>query len=66
VEKNKVDIGSEELLTTSELAIRLKVKSSWIYSQSNELGVIRLGKYLRFSWNRVLQRLDKRSGKLGY
>jgi hypothetical protein len=50
---------SEELLTVSELAVRLKVKRSWVYSHSGDLGALHLGKYIRFEWERVLQRLAK-------
>ncbi len=47
------------LLTVDEVAGRLHVKCSWVYSHSAELGAYRLGKYLRFSWERVLERLHK-------
>lgn len=48
---------TEELLTVSEIAERLQVKVSWVYARADELGAYRLGKYLRFDWNRVLERL---------
>ena len=47
-----------ELLTVEELALRLRVKRSWVYLHADTLGVFRLGKYLRFSWPRVLQHLE--------
>jgi excisionase family DNA binding protein len=48
---------TQELLTVSELAERLQVKVSWVYTHADELGAYRLGKYLRFDWYRVLERL---------
>ena len=53
------------LMTVEEVAIRLKLKKSWIYAHANDLGAYRLGKYLRFSWPRVLEHLDRGSGSLG-
>lgn len=50
-------IGDDELLTVPELAKRLRVRTSWIYGHADELGALRLGKYLRFLWNRVFSRL---------
>src|SRR5262245_46145348 len=50
--------NSPELLTVGEVAARLRVKDSWVYSHADDLGVYRLGKYLRFSWQRVLDRLE--------
>jgi excisionase family DNA binding protein len=43
----------EELLTIDELAVRLKVPKSWIYTHTRgrtkcRLPYIKLGKYLRF------------------
>jgi len=46
-----------ELLTVEEVAVRLCVSRNWVYTHASELGVYRLGKYLRFSWPRVLERL---------
>ena len=48
-----------EILTVEEIATRLKVKTSWVYTHADELGAYKLGKYLRFSWDRVLERLPK-------
>jgi hypothetical protein len=50
----------EGFLTVSEVAARLRVRSSWVYEHADDLGVYRLGKYLRFSWSRVLERLEHR------
>jgi excisionase family DNA binding protein len=45
------------LLTVEEVASRLRVKRSWVYSHADAIGAFRLGKYLRFSWETVLERL---------
>jgi hypothetical protein len=50
--------GSDEMLTVGEVAQRLRVAPSWVYGHSNLLGAYRLGKYLRFDWKRVLERLS--------
>jgi hypothetical protein len=52
------DDSAEILLTPEELAQRLKVKRSWVYMHANELGVMRLGKYLRFAWPETYSRLS--------
>jgi hypothetical protein len=52
---------TDEILTVSEIAERLRVPSSWVYSHTDLLGAYRLGKYLRFSWKRVMARLEARS-----
>jgi hypothetical protein len=52
-------MAAEELLTVSELASQLKLKTSWVYSHADDLGAFRLGKYLRFSLPRVMERLEK-------
>jgi hypothetical protein len=49
----------DDLLTVNEIAARLHLKTSWVYSHADELGAFRLGKYLRFSWKRVLEHLDR-------
>jgi len=46
-----------DLLTPPELARRLRLKTSWVYSHADELGVLRLGKYLRFDWDTVVMRV---------
>jgi hypothetical protein len=52
-------MASDELLTVGELAVRLKLKPSWVYSHADDLGAFRLGKYLRFSLPRVMERLER-------
>jgi hypothetical protein len=49
----------DEILTVHEIAGRLRVAPSWVYGHARLLGAFRLGKYLRFSWARVLERLDR-------
>ena len=51
------EAASRDLLDVDEVAARLRVKKSWVYSHVNDLGVIRAGKYLRFEWATVLARL---------
>jgi excisionase family DNA binding protein len=57
-----------ELRTVKELAEALKVKPSWIYGQTRKKGQgsmpkIRVGKYLRFSLEDVLEWLRKRQSE---
>ncbi len=47
-----------KLLTVAEVAARLGVKPSWVYAHADELGVYRMGKYLRFSWDRVVSGIE--------
>ena len=56
------------LLTVSELAAALKVKESWIYGETRKTGAgtiprIRVGKYLRFSLEEVMDWLKDRQEK---
>ena len=51
--------STQELLRVADLAKRLQVPRSWVYSHSEDLGAYKLGKYLRFDWERVLERLSK-------
>jgi hypothetical protein len=50
---------SAELLTVADVAARLRVKSSWVYQHADDLRVLRVGKYLRFRWDLVLERLEQ-------
>jgi hypothetical protein len=49
----------EQLLTVDEVATRLSVSRNWVYNHADAIGGYRLGKYLRFSWPRVLERLGR-------
>jgi hypothetical protein len=50
---------SLKLLKVDDLAARLQVPRSWVYSHAADLGAYRLGKYLRFDWERVRERLSQ-------
>ncbi len=50
---------SSDILTVNEVADRLRVKASWVYTHAADLGAYCLGKYLRFSWIRVLERIER-------
>ncbi len=58
------DSSEPRLLTVHELARRLGVKATWVYRHGDQLGAYRLGKYLRFSWPKVLLVLDGNRGLL--
>ncbi len=53
------------LMTVEDIAAKLNLKRSWIYSHADQLGVYRLGKYLRFSWPSVLECLTRNGRSLG-
>jgi predicted DNA-binding transcriptional regulator AlpA len=58
-------INPTDILTVPELAARLKVRPTWVYEHlrardENPLPVIRVGKYLRFSWVSVCAWLQSR------
>lgn len=55
------DHDCDGFLTVGELAVRLRMTSGWVYQHADDLGAYRLGKYLRFSWDRVLERLEDRN-----
>jgi excisionase family DNA binding protein len=62
-EANGATAGEERdgkhLLTVDEVAARLCVSRNWVYNHASEIGAYRLGKYWRFSWSRVLERLGR-------
>jgi excisionase family DNA binding protein len=54
----------EKLLTVEELAKELKVKPSWVYGETRKTGPrsipkLRVGKYLRFNLQEVLDWLKE-------
>jgi hypothetical protein len=51
--------NAAQFLTVQEVALRLGVSRNWVYNHAEILGAYHLGKYLRFSWSRVLERLAK-------
>ena len=55
-----------DFLTIDELADRLKVQKSWIYSRTRETGPgtmpkLKVGKYLRFDYEVVMDWLKKQN-----
>jgi len=50
--------SEDQLLDVAQLAARLRVKPSWVYRHAHTLGALRLGKYVRFLWPRVLEKLE--------
>ena len=57
---------NETFLTIDELADRLKVQKSWLYSRTREIGPgtmprLKLGKYLRFDYQAVMDWLRKQN-----
>jgi excisionase family DNA binding protein len=64
-----VELTIDDLLTIDELAVRLKVPKSWIYTHTRgrtkcRIPYIKLGKYLRFEEGAVRRWLD--SQQIGY
>ena len=55
----RAEQDTTQLLTVSEVVRRLGVTCGWVYTHTDQLGAYRLGKYLRFSWSRVLERLQR-------
>lgn len=55
---DKLEHEPERLLRVEEVAELLRVPASWVYRNANDLKAYRVGKYLRFSWDRVLQGLE--------
>ena len=58
----------KEFLTIDELAARLKVDKSWLYSRTRLKGkdaipCVRVGKYLRFDELAVMSWLSEQQGK---
>jgi predicted DNA-binding transcriptional regulator AlpA len=54
----------EDILTSDELAAKLKVRKSWVYEQTrsrsrNPLPRLNMGRYLRFDWTAVVQWLTQ-------
>ncbi len=50
--------AQETLLTAQEVADILRVRPSWVYDHADDLGAFWLGKYLRFSLSRLMERLE--------
>lgn len=56
---------NQELLTLPEMAQRLKVPLSWLYSRTRskdgDFPVIRVGKYCRFNPDAVMKWIDRQN-----
>lgn len=57
----------EELLTVADVAKILNVPVSWVYGRTRKRGLdrlpyLKLGKYLRFQLQEILQWLDRKKG----
>jgi len=55
---------NEKFLTVAEAAEWLRVPQSWVYAHADELGVVRVGKYLRFVRERILTHLQAGASSL--
>ncbi len=55
---------NSDLMTVEEIAAKLQVKRSWVYTHADALGAYHLGKYLRFSWERVVEKLERNAAQL--
>ena len=58
MQSNQVPLSPSDILTPQQLADRLQVKVGWVYEkmrprQPHPLPVIKMGRYLRFSWPAV-------------
>ena len=59
---------NSDLLTITEMAARLKVHPSWLYSRTRETGEgtiprIKIGKYIRFNESEVFEWLRKKQNE---
>lgn len=57
-------MSEQSFLTVDELAVTLRVPKSWVYGQTRQTGPesipkIKIGKYLRFHLDEVLEWIDK-------
>jgi excisionase family DNA binding protein len=62
-------MNKQDLLTVPELADELKVKPSWVYGETRKTGLgtiprLKVGKYLRFNLDAVLEWLRKRQDEV--
>jgi excisionase family DNA binding protein len=60
-------MGNGEFLTIEEMAARLKVHPSWLYSRTRETGEgtiprIKVGKYIRFNESEVMAWIQEKYG----
>ena len=59
---------NQNLIGISEMAKKLDVPVSWIYSRTrtNEIPCIRLGKYLKFDYERVMQWVQEQNENIKF
>ena len=61
--KGEGKMQAEELITVQDLAKRLNVPVSWIYQRTrrgqHSIPHMKLGKYVRFSWQQVVEFLQE-------
>ncbi len=60
--------GQQELLTIDELAEKLKLPKSWLYSRTREIGPnaiprLKIGKYLRFRMEEVMAWIESQQDR---
>jgi excisionase family DNA binding protein len=53
-------LSADDILTPEEVATRLKIPESWVYEKTrarcrNPIPCLRLGRYIRFDWNAVIE-----------
>jgi len=59
---------NNSLLSVEELAGKLNVHKSWVYARTRQTGPntiprVRLGKYVRFEWERVKEWIDRQNAE---
>jgi len=76
VDKSRISIAQQEketlmnhnLLSVNDLAAKLNLPVSWVYSRTRETGPgsiprVRLGKYVRFEWERVKEWIERQNAE---
>ncbi len=61
---NNIKDKTQHLLNVDELAARLNVPKGWIYERTSrgDIPFIKVGKYVRFEWNAILDWLKDEQG----
>ena len=59
---------NNSLLSVEELAGKLNVHKSWVYSRTRQTGPntiprVRLGKYVRFEWEKVQEWIERQNAE---
>jgi len=59
-------LSPQDILTPEEVAARLKVPPSWVYEKTrarcrNPMPCLRLGRYIRFAWPKIIEWLSTES-----